>query len=245
MNIKQTTIDCLGYSLAADWYEGSEEDIIIVFPAYTSSKARIKDITLTLCEATGCSALVFDYSGHGESPFELRDTSPARHFLEAITTFDSVKSQYPNARITVFGTSYGSFLATQLTKYRNFDRLILRVPGIYKPHSFYDTWAYRLDNTEAYNKDIFAYRSDESEIAKHPLFARAGSFPGKTLVVVHDNDEVIPKATSNVFIKTFNADSFVEPDFIHNIGDAINEERVSKDVLESYKQKFVNWLEKS
>mgnify|MGYP000361326315 CR=1 FL=1 len=242
MNIQQTTIDCLGYSLAADWYEGNEEDIIVVFPAYTSSKARIKDIVQTLCEDTGCAALVFDYTGHGESPFELRDTRPAQHFLEAITVFDLIKSKYPNARITVFGTSYGSFLATQLTKYREFDRLILRVPGIYRPSAFYDTWAYRLDNTESYNEDILAYRSDEEEVSKHPLFARASSFKGKTLVVVHDDDEVIPKATSNVFIKAFNAESFVEPGFIHNIGDAINEDRVSQEQLSAYKQKYVNWL---
>lgn len=242
MNIQQTSIDCPGYSIAADWYEGDTKDIIFVLPAYSSSKARIKDIINTLCDATGSAALAIDYTGHGESPFELRDTRPAQHFLEAITAFDWLKAKYPDARITVFGTSYGSFLATQLTKYREFDRLILRIPAIYKPNAFYDLWSLRIDNQESYNQDMLAYRSNEEELLRHPLLARASNFKGKTLVVVHDQDEVVPKATSNAFIKTFNADTFTQPDFIHNIGDAINEDRVSQEVLEAYKQKYVDWL---
>lgn len=242
MLVKQITIDCPGYSIAADWYAGSPENVLFVLPAYTSSRARIKDIIQTICEAVGCSALVIDYSGHGESPFELKDTRPAQHFLEVIIAFDWLKAEHPNARVTVFGSSYGSFLATQLTKYRAFDRLVLRVPAIYKPNTFYDTWAYRLENKDAYNKDIMAYRSDEQELLKHPLFARATGFAGNALVVVHGDDEVIPRATTDTFIKVFSADTFTQPNFLHNIGDAIKEDRVSKEILDEYKQKYINWL---
>lgn len=245
MNIKRFNIDCPGYAIAADWYEGNETNIILVLPAYISSRARIKDIVQTICEGTGYAALVIDYSGHGDSPFELRDTRPAQHFLESVIAFDWLKDKYPDAKITVFGPSYGGFLATQLTKYRTFDRLILRVPGIYKPNSFYDLWAKRLDDPESYNKIILAYRSNESELIKHPLFGRASSFKGKTFVMVHDNDEIIPKATTNTFIKTFNAESYTQPGFIHNIGDSVNEDRVSKKVLDAYKQKYINWLKKT
>jgi esterase/lipase len=242
MNITKLDINCPGYAIAADWYEGDQTDIMLVLPAYTSSRARIKDIVQTICQGTGMSALVIDYSGHGDSPFELRDTRPAQHFLEAVIAFDWVKNKYLKARITVFGPSYGGFLAAQLTQYRIFDRLILRVPAIYKPHTFYDLWAARIDNLESYNKDILVYRNDKAELIEHPLFGRASSFEGKTLVVIHDNDEMVPKATTDAFIKAFHADSFVQPGFLHNIGDAVEEGRVGKDELEAYKQKYVAWL---
>lgn len=245
MDIKRIDIDCPGYTIAADWYDSDTTNIILVLPAYTSSRARIKDIVQTICEGTGYSALVIDYSGHGDSPFELRDTRPAQHFLEAIIAFDWLKDKYPDASITVFGPSYGGFLATQLTKYRTFDRLILRVPAIYKPNTFYDLWAKRLDNPDIYNKEVLAYRSDETKLTKHPLFGRASGYKGKTFVVVHDEDEMVPKATTNAFIKTFNAESFTQPGFIHNIGDAVSEDRVSKEVLDEYKQKYVSWLKKT
>ncbi len=245
MDIARIDIDCLGYKIVADWYEGDQANIILVLPAYTSSRARIKDIVQTICKGMGSAALVIDYSGHGDSPFELRDTRPAQHFLEAITAFDWIKKNYPNALITVFGPSYGGFLATQLTKYRVFDRLVLRVPAIYKPDTFYDLWAKRLNNPESYNKEILAYRSDEAKLMKHPLFARASSFKGKVLVAVHEDDEMVPKTTTDMFIKTFHADSFTQPGFVHNIGDAVKEDRVSQEVLDEYKQKYVNWLKKN
>lgn len=245
MKIKRIDIDCPGYKIAADWYEGDQDNIVLVLPAYTSSRARIKDIVQTICDGTGSAALAIDYSGHGDSPFELRDTRPARHFLEAITAFDWIKKNYPDAHITVFGPSYGGFLATQLTKYRAFDKLILRVPAIYKPDTFYDLWAKRLDSPESYNKEILAYRSDEAELMKHPLFVRASSFKGKTLVAVHEDDEMVPKTTTDMFIKTFHADSFTQSGFVHNIGDAVNEDRVSQEDLDEYKQKYVSWLKQN
>lgn len=245
MNIKRFDIDCPGYAIAADWYQGDETNILLVLPAYISSRARIKDVVQTICEGTGYAALVIDYSGHGDSPFELRDTRPAQHFLESIIAFDLLKEKYPNAQITVFGPSYGGFLATLLTKYRAFERLILRVPAIYKPNTFYDLWAKRLDNPDSYNKEVLAYRNDEAELMKHPLFGQASGFGGKSLVVVHDEDEMVPKATTNAFIKAFNADSFIQPGFIHNIGDAVDEDRVSKQELDEYKEKYVAWLKKT
>ena len=245
MNISRFDIDCLGYAIAADWYEGDRANIILVLPAYTSSRARIKDMVQTICEGTGNAALVIDFTGHGDSPFELRDTRPAQHLLEAIIAFDWLKDKYPKAHLTVFGPSYGGFLAAQLTAYRTFDRLILRVPAIYKPHTFYDLWAKRIDNLESYNREILVYRNDEAALMKHPLLGQASSFTGKTLVVVHDDDEMVPKATTNAFIKAFHADSFIQPGFMHNIGDAVKEGRVSKDQLDAYKQKYINWLRQS
>ncbi|HSX44297.1 MAG TPA: YqiA/YcfP family alpha/beta fold hydrolase [Candidatus Saccharimonadales bacterium] len=237
--IKPVEIKCTGYSIAADWYEGANTDrILLVLPGYSSTKARQSELTTAIVERIGISALVIDYSGHGESPFELKDTRPAQHFLEVITSFDLIKTKYPQARVSVTGSSYGGFLATQLTKYREFEKLVLRAPAIYKPDTFYDLWAVRLANVEAYQEKNQPYRHDSEALKKHPLLARASNFKGKTLVVVHENDELIPRETTQAYIDAFNADSFVAPGFMHSV----NQSSVTPQQLMGYQNRIADWL---
>lgn len=236
--IKHFEIACTGYSIAADWYEGDDNNILLVLPGYTSSKDHQTEFTTAVTEKTGMSALVIDYSGHGESPFELKDTRPAQHFLEVIYAFDWLKDTYPGAKISVAGSSYGSFLATQLTKYREFEKLVLRAPAIYKPQAFYDLWSVRLNDEENYRIASEEYRRDAEALAKHPLLARASKFEGKTLVVVHENDELVPRETTDAYIKAFNADSFIAKGFIHGV----RQSPVSSEQIASYQNRIAEWL---
>lgn len=246
MKIKTLEIPCSGYSIVADWYQGTTDDeVMLVLPGYTSTRERNKDLTLAIVKEAGMCALVIDYSGHGESPFELRNTRPAQHFLEVIYVFDWIRQYYPKARVSVLGTSYGGFLATQLTKYRKFNKLVLRVPAIYKPEAFYDLWAVRLDHEEEYQKLMDQYRTDAASLAKHPLLSRASKYEGKTLVVIHGEDEIVPEQTTTAFINAFNADSFTEPNFAHSVGDVINDTRVTAARLHNYEMKIADWLKKN
>jgi uncharacterized protein len=232
-------IKCSGYSIIADWYEGADpRKILLMLPGFTSSRARQKDFVSAVVKQTGMSAIVIDYSGHGDSPFELKDTRPAQHFLEVICAFDWVKEKCPDAEISVAGSSYGSFLATQLTKYREFAKLVLRAPAIYRPNEFYDLWSVRFSDEEGYRKAMDAYRRHAEALAKHPLLARASNFRGKTLVVVHENDELVPSETTNAYISAFDADSFVAKDFTHSVSDSpINQQQ-----LDEYQSHIADWL---
>jgi esterase/lipase len=232
-------ITCAGYAIAADWYDGTITDrILLILPGYTSSKAQQADFTEALVAKTGLSALVIDYSGHGVSPFELKDTRPAQHFLEVIYAFDWLKNNYPAANIDVVGYSYGSFLGTQLTKYREFEKLVLRAPAIYKPAAFYDLWSIRISDEEAYRFAIEKYRQDADALARHPLLARASNFRGDTLVVVHEHDELVPRHTTDAYIKAFGADSFIAEGFTHSVGQS----PISRQQLTQYQQHIANWL---
>ena len=237
--VKSLTIPCTGYEIAADWHEGADPSkILIVLPGYSSSKARQKTHAEAMVSATDTSALVIDFSGHGVSPFELNDTRPAQHFLELIYVFDWIKQKYPEATISVSGSSYGGFLAVQLTKYREFDKLVLRAPAIYKPAAFYDLWSKRMDNLESYRIEMQEYRIDTDALATHPLISRAGSFKGKVLVVVHDMDEVIPHETTDAYINAFNADSIIAKGFSHKVDELVKDPVK----LQSYQDRIAEWL---
>ena len=177
------------------------------------------------------SVLVFDYSGQGDSPFKLEDTRAAQNFLEVVIVFDWLKQKYPKAHINIVGSSYGGYLATQLTKYRVFDKLILRAPGIYRPTDFYT-----LDKDIDRGATMNAFRSDEEALSSHPLLVRAAKFKGKTLVMVHEHDEVVPKQTTDAYIKAFDAEVYVAKGFPHGLS------AVSDDKLAVYHQKISDWL---
>src|SRR6266852_2497656 len=105
MDKKQITIPCTGYSIAADWYEGvNQNEVLLVFVGFSSSKEQNADFVADIAVKTQMSALVVDYSGHGESPFDLDETRPAQHLLETAFAFDWLRAQYPETKISVMGT---------------------------------------------------------------------------------------------------------------------------------------------
>lgn len=236
--IKNIKIDCLGYQLEADLYECDSNDILLVLIGYSSSKESYHDLVNSLVTNTNMSALVLDYSGHGVSPFSLEDVSSAQNFLEVIQAFDWLKETYPDKKISVLGTSYGGFLAVQLTKYRKFDRLVLRVPAIYRPEEFYTKWGVRQKDQETYLKSERAFRTDKEALATHPLLARASKFEGKTFVVVHENDELVPRETTDAYIHAFNADSYLAKGFAHSYASGPEAEKPK------YKKVIADWLNK-
>lgn len=230
--MKALQIQCAGYSVEADWYQGKNEDeILLSLIGWTSNRRKYKDILSAIVANTGMSALVFNYSGHGDSPFEVMETKPAQHFLEVICVFDWLKAHYPNAKIAVMGTSYGGYMAAQLTKYRSLDKLVLRAPAIYKPSDFYSLNK-NIDRT--WTDTVF--RKDKEALKNHPLLARASGFAGKTLVVVHEKDIPVPKETTDAYIKAFNADVRVAKDFPHYIGE------MPRDEIVKYQNAIIDWL---
>lgn len=225
-------IECTGYSVVADWYEGKSTDkIILILIGYTSNRKRYRNRIPNIVEETNMSALVFDYSGHGDSPFDIKETMPAQNFLEVIQVFDWLKKKFPESEISVIGSSFGGFLAVQLIKYRRFDKIILRAPAIYPPSDFYTR--FKEINREWLRND---YRKDEETLSDHPLLERASNFKGKTLVMVHEKDDQVPAQTTDAYIKTFNADIYIAKGFPHSLSN------VSEDQQAEYHREISRWL---
>lgn len=205
----------------ADIYESTiDGPILLSLIGRTSNrkKQHYIDFSRKVAEGRNITSVVFDYSGHGDSPFDIEDIRPAQHFLEVIEVFDWMQGQYPGREFIVIGSSYGGFLATQLTKYRTFDRLVLRAPAIYRPSDFYT--CKKDEDTAA----TMAFRKDVVMLAEHPLLSRASKFTGKVLVVVHENDEFIPRTTTAAYAKAFSADVIVKPGLSHSLDDATPEQ---------------------
>lgn len=235
--MRPATIDiqCGSYSVKTDIYEGNEDKpIILSLIGRTSkrTKQRYLEFFPRLSKELGVTTVIFDYTGHGDSPFELAELKPAQHFFEVITVFDWIKEKYPNRKIIVIGSSYGGFLATKLIQYRNVSNLILRAPAIYKDTDFYTS---RKDEDR---EATFSYRQNTEALLKSPLLQHAAKFEGKTLLVVHENDEQIPKETTNAYAKAFSSDISIAKGVPHSLDDATEEQ------IADYNQQIIYWLKK-
>jgi hypothetical protein len=234
--MKSLQIPCDGYSLAADWYDGSNDEILLVIPGWSSNKKRYEDLVGAIAEQSGTAALVVDLSGHGESPFELAERTPAQNLAEVVAAYDWLKENYPNKTINVMGTSYGGYLAAWLTTHRKVNKLVLRAPAIYKPEDMNKQWK-NIDREDTRAK----YRKNTKLLASNQLFSEAAGFGGKALVVVHEFDEEIPKATSAAFIKAFNSDEYIAKGFKHSFGAQLGQ----RDKIVAYQKVISDWLNKN
>ncbi len=233
--MKPTTmdIDCVGYAVKADIYNGDENGAVLLSLIGRTSKRtkqRYYDFLPRLAEELGITTVIFDYSGHGDSPFDIEELSPAQHFLEVVTVFDWIKEKYPDRKIFVIGSSYGGFLATQLTKYRKFNGLILRAPALYRPFDFYTL----MKNED--RKATQMFRRDIEALAKHPLLARASKFEGRVLLVVHEKDEQIPKETTDAYENAFKPEVIIVEGVSHSL------DNVSAQQIDEYNQQIFDWL---
>ncbi len=234
MTPKRFQIDCVGYSIAADWYEANTETVLLNLIGFTSNIKSYNSFLSEIVKQTSVSVLTIDYSGHGDSPFDINELTPAQSFLEVITAFDWIKDKYPEAKIYVMGASFGGFLATQLTKYRVFDRLVLRVPAIYKPENFYTKWK-DYDAKEGGN-----YRETAEKLVDHPLLKRASKFEGESLVITHELDDICPLNSTMAFVGAFNADHWEANGFKHGF----LESNVSDEQIQKYYKYVSDWLAK-
>lgn len=225
-------IPCEDYAVKADTYEGASAAPVALFLIGRSAnrrKSRYQKFLPRLANELGITSVVFDYSGHGDSPFHIDDRSAAQHLQEVITVFDWVKERYPNRKFFVFGSSYGGYLAAHLSQIRKFDVLTLEAPAIYRPSDFNVTYEKEDDDKTA------AFRRNPKELASHPLLKNAGKFKGKTLLIVHERDERIPKEVTDAYANAFNC-SVANEDVPHSFGKATEEE------IAHYNKTVFNWV---
>lgn len=235
MNPKQIPIPITDYSIQADWHEGANDNaVLLTFVGFSSSKKSNSEFVANVVKQTGVSALVLDFSGHGESPFSLDETTPAQHLMEAVKAYDWIKQQYPERAIYVMGTSYGGFMAAYLTRFRAVEKLVLRTPAIYLPQDFY-TVHQHIDKLS-----VREFRSDVEALKKHPLFLQEALHAPSTLLMIHSNDEDIPTETSDLYRQVFGASVHTAEGFAHAFRDSSN----PQDQVPAYYQAICDWLVK-
>ncbi len=136
----------------------------------------------------GASCMALDLGGHGLSPGEASDISPAEHLQDVLAAWDELTARYgaDPGRIGVCGSSYGACLAALAVQHRKVARLLLRAPTIV------------VDDDLA--RPLRLRSRDRDPASASVLFGGLNRFHAPALVVESGNDEVIPHETVEAYL---------------------------------------------
>ncbi len=136
----------------------------------------------------GASCMAVDLGGHGLSPWEASDISPAEHLQDVLAAWDELTARYgaDPGRIGVCGSSYGACLAALAVQHRKVARLLLRAPTIV------------VDDDLA--RPLRLRSRDRDPASASVLLGGLNRFHAPALVVESGNDEVIPHETVEAYL---------------------------------------------
>jgi pimeloyl-ACP methyl ester carboxylesterase len=134
------------------------------------------------------SLYLVNYRGYGGS--SGRPTESAL-FADALALYDRIAEQHSGSAISVVGRSLGSGVAVYLASQRPVDRLALVTP--------YDS----LANVASAHFPLLPVRLLLRD--RYDSAGRASAVEAPVLVVIAENDDVIPRARSNALVDAFPA----------------------------------------
>ena len=165
-------------------------EFIFLHGAGIGRKERILDLAEPLIRR-GHDLLAFDFSGHGASTGELKKGSLERRVNEATETILRYGALPPRA-LTICGSSMGGYVALKILQTHSVDKLILFCPALY------DRAAYRVRFDQGFSEII---RQSESWLNTDVLESLR-NFRGKLLIVMGDQDKVIPPGVIDLILRT-------------------------------------------
>lgn len=236
VSLKTVHVPCAAWSVVADFYTVDQpRGQLLLLPGYQSSRQKYAHLAEKIARKAHYNVLVLEYSGHGESKVVLRTIRQLQHIDEVFSSYEWLHRQNPDMKISVMGTSYGGYLATHLAKVKPIRHLILRVPAIYKPEDIYKHWG-NMNRKWLVDQ----YRNNNKLLTKNPLFQEPIKHIPYKLLVVHENDEWVPRETTDQYNKILSGDVLVAKNFTHDV--LQSELVVGRPALENYHRRIIEWL---
>lgn len=169
-------------------HHDSHPEILFLHGAGQATKERALPIMEKLAEA-GIDSFSFDFSGHGESTGILNASSLKKRVAEAN---EALKYLDDAKEWSICAFSMGGHIALELLKtHPKIKNLFLFYPGIYTQE------AYNVPFDERFSTIIRQENSWQNAMVVDSL----ESFAGNLLVVIGENDKVIPKGVIEMIDK--------------------------------------------
>lgn len=159
---------------------GKDPQLLFLHGAGGANKERARRLAKRIVDETGQGAFLFDFSGHGESTGELKQSSLKKRVDEADAAWQFLAKDKP---ITVFGFSMGGHIALELLEHHKIANLVLFYPGIYTHEAFDLPFDERFSNV--------IRRENSWQDAK--VLKNLKNFQGNLLIVWGENDTVVPR----------------------------------------------------
>jgi len=232
-------------------YPGKRPAILVIH-GWTSNKKRYIQRVASLVEM-GYVCLLFDMRGHGKSDGKLEDLSRRDHLTDCLAAYDYLANlkQVDAKDISVFGSSYGGYLASVVAGERQVSHLVLKAPAQYPDDSF------EIPSISVRHSMLEEYRHKKIDASDNKAFRALTNFKGEVLLLECEKDEVIPHQTTRNYLGSFSIDpdhfvlkdsdhSSSKPEFEHDFIEAlkdwfkdVREERIVETLRKKYPGKAI------
>ncbi|MER7839177.1 alpha/beta fold hydrolase [Streptomyces sp. NPDC096040] len=193
---------------------GGGPAVVLLHGAGNGSKHRLRPLIAEFT-AHHCTAVAFDFSGHGESTGELRELSLRRRFGQATAVIDAHVP--PDSPLILVGFSMSGQTVTDLVRHygERVSAIGLCSPAVYPP----EAWDVAFDDgtgrfTEIIRTPDAWHRSPALEVLR--------AYEGRAVLAVPGTDAVIPPAVTEAVEDALAARArftrFELPDAEHRLG---------------------------
>ena len=160
--------------------------VILVIHGWTSQMSRYPQRLAPEIDM-GYIAVLFDMRGHGQTGGSLNELSLRDHLNDCLFTYDYMVSlsEVDISNISVFGSSYGGYLASLLTAERKVHHLVLNVPALYPDEIFNKSKLQRSQQTSQYRESFHGPEDNRALKA-------VNNFNDNLLLIQAEKDEVLP-----------------------------------------------------
>ncbi|MEJ0062766.1 MAG: alpha/beta fold hydrolase [Alphaproteobacteria bacterium] len=197
----------LGFSEFTPASKPAHTKFLSLHGAGKAVRQRVFYLTDDLIEA-GLGFFCFDFSGHGESSGAMAASTLEKRRNEALAAYHFMG---PPAPTILSGNSMGGYIAAELIKDAPIDHLILFCPALYAAS------AYDVPFDERFTEILRTPDSFEN----NRVLDHASKFSGSVLLIIGENDSVIPdrvmKLYDAAFVNAKKKEFAVVPDAGHQI----------------------------
>lgn len=191
---------------------GDKPQLLFLHGAGQATKERALPIAERLAELS-ISSFGFDFSGHGESTGQLSQSSLKKRTDEALAAYQFLDQTKPKA---ICAFSMAGHIALELLKRtQNIQALFLFYPAIYSDKAF------NLN----FDSQFSAAIREENSWQKASVVNCLKDFKGNLLIVIGENDQVIPKGVvellDEIAVNTKNKKIITVPEVGHLVLPAI------------------------
>lgn len=168
--------------------DGVKQPAILVIHGWTSSMSRYPE-RLKPAIDKGYLCVMFDMRGHGETGGDLSLYSRKDHFDDCLAAYYYMVSlpDIDQGNISVFGSSYGGYMAVLLSEKRKVHNLILKAPAQYPDEGWEEP---KLSQEK---DQVGGYRLEHHTPEENMALKAIERYKGKLLFMECEKDEQVPK----------------------------------------------------
>ncbi len=188
VTIKTTKGEVLKGMVLGKKEKSGKQPAILVIHGWTSQMARYPERLAPALEQ-GYVCVFFDMRGHGETGGDLSNYSREDHFNDCLAAYDFMIKlpMVDTENISVFGSSYGGYMASILSEKRTVHNLILKAPAQYPDEGWQEPKLSQVKD------QVGGYRLEHHTTQDNMALKAINLHVGRLLIIECENDEQVPK----------------------------------------------------